>query len=172
MIGLNGLTADPRTGRIDWSNLLSRVHGVSAVDPEYAQQLSANIASAMQALAQPQAEIQSLTSVDPTTGKTLYQSYFENALRQHNQQASSSMGNAAMRGIGSSGMVNTTLGAGAAGFQQQSNELQGRYGNKRITDLLKQMTGTLAEQDNNFLGSYYSALSRANQGIPSIPGVG
>lgn len=169
MIGTGGLNADPTSGRIDWSGLLGRIQGVSAVDPQYAQALSANIAQAMQAVALPQAEIQSLTTVDPTTGKTLYQTMFDQALRSHNQAASSSLGNAAARGIGSSGMANTTLANNATQFQTGVNDAQGKYGNKRIADLLKQMTSTLAEQDQNFLGSYYDALSRANQRIPGIP---
>lgn len=169
MVGLGGLNADPRTGKIDWSKLISTAQEISAVDPEYAQDLSNNIWQAMQGVAPMQAEIQSLTTVDPTTGKTLYQSLFDNAMTKFGQNTSSSLSNAAQRGILSSGMVNSTLSGQAAENQQQIAGYGKSHGNARIADLLRGMTEQLQQQDTNFTSSYYNALSRAHQRIPAIP---
>jgi hypothetical protein len=69
-------------------------------------------------------------------------------------------------------MVNSTLANQTAQNQQQIADYGKTHGNARLSELLQQMTGKLAEQDTGFSGSYYAALSRAQQGIPSIPGVG
>jgi hypothetical protein len=172
MVGFGGLNADPVTGKIDWSKIIAQAKEISAVDPTYAQDLSNNMFSAMQAISLPQSEIQSLTTMDPTTGKTLYQSMFDSAMQKFGQNTSSAMGSAAARGIGSSGMVNSTIATNAADNAKQVADYGKTYGNQRISDLLKQMTGTLQTQDTNNLSSYYSALSRAQQGIPTIPKVG
>lgn len=171
MVGLGGLNADPRTGKIDWSKLIAEAKGVSAVDPQYAQDLSNNIFSAMQAVAVPQSEIQSLTSIDPTTGKTLYQNLFANAERKYGSDKSNAYGSLAARGVQSSGVANTTQANLYSGVQQQKQEYDKNYGNTRITNLLRQMTDQLGAQDTNFAGSYYSAVSRAKERIPGIPDV-
>lgn len=169
MVGLGGLNADPTTGKIDWSKIIGAANEISAVDPQYAQDLSNNIWSAMQGVAPMQSEIQSLTTIDPTTGKTLYQSLFDGAQRKYKQDTSRTFGTAAARGIGSSGMVNSTLANQTADNANQIAGFGKQYGNQRIADLLGQMTGQLAQQDTNFTSSYYAALSRAQQGIPNIP---
>jgi len=169
MVGLGGLNADPNTGKIDWSKIISAANEISAVDPQYAQDLSNNIWTAMQGVAPMQAEIQSLTTIDPTTGKTLYQSLFDNAQRKYKQDTSKTFGTTAARGIGSSGMVNSTLANQTAANATEVAGFGKQYGNQRISELLGQMTGQLAQQDTNFTSSYYGALSRAQQGIPNIP---
>ena len=170
-IGIGYLTTDPASGRIDWQKLLSAAHEVAAVDPQYAQDLSTNIFQTMQSVAPLQAEITSLTAVNPATGKTLYQSLFENADRQWRQANSKTFGTAAARGIGSSGMVNANLATNAIGKANAITDASGKYGDARIAELLRGMTDQLQAQDNNFSSSYYSALSRAKGNIPSIPGV-
>lgn len=171
MVGLGGLNADPLTGKIDWSKLIQAAHEISAVDPQYAQDISGNIFQTMQALAPMQSEIQSLTAIDPTSGKTMYQSLFENAMKKFKADTSKSFGTAAARGIGSSGMLNKTIADQSAGNAQTISGYGKTHGNARISDLLKSMTEQLGAQDTNFSGSYYSALSRAYGGIPQIPGV-
>lgn len=170
-IGLGGLNADPATGRLDWSKIIAAANEISAVDPLYAQDISDNIFQAMQSVAPLQAEIQSLTQINPTTGKTLYQQLFDSAQRQYKSNASRSFGTAAARGIGSSGMLNSNLANNTTDFNNATQQANAQYGNQRITDLLRGMTDQLQAQDTNFTSSYMGALSRAYGGIPQIPGV-
>ncbi len=170
-IGLGGLNADPMTGRIDWSKLIAAANEISAVDLQYAQDIRGNLLQAMQSVMPMQSEIQSLTAINPSTGKTLYQQLFDTAQQQYKQNTSRTFGTAAARGIGSSGMVNSTLANQTVDLVNQQRQANSQYGNQRITDLLRGMTDQLQAQDTNFMGSYQSALSRAYGGIPQIPGV-
>lgn len=170
MIGLGGLNADPLTGRIDWKSLIDRAGGVAAADPTYAADLSNAIMQSMQSVSAPQSEISALTTIDPTTGKTLYQTLAQNALQKYGQANSSSMGNAAARGIGSSGMMNQNLGQLAVGNQQQQADIYAQQGQGRIKALVDQITQQLGAQDQQFANAYYSSLARAQAGLPAIGG--
>lgn len=169
-IGLGGLNANPATGKIDWSELLRQAGGVSAADPQYAQELSNNIFAAMQSVAPFEGELQGLLTTDPTTGKTQYQRMFDAQLNKYRQNTSSAFGNAAARGIGSSGMVNATLADQTAEHETAQTDNENHYGNTRIADLLRSMTNTLSQQDTNMGTSYYGAVSRAYGGMPPVAG--
>lgn len=169
-IGLGGINVDPLTGKIDWSSIINAAGGVAATDATYAQELSSALAQIQGQVAVPQSEIAALTAVNPATGKTLYQTLIANAMQQSQRAASSAMGSAASRGIGSSGMVDTSLGQVAADDAARRQEIEQQAGAARIAALVNSITQAMQTGASTFDSAYYGALARAYGGLGTIGG--
>ena len=169
-IDLSGLTADPISGRIDWSSIINAASGVAGTDAQYAQELSDALANVQNTISVPQSEIDALTKVDPATGKTVGQTLLAQAQKQYAQRYSSIYGNSAARGIGSSGMTLSNLEAGQVDQSKTNADIEGSYGNQRLAALQAQIQQALSVQNNNFLSAYYGAVNRSQDALPGYGG--
>lgn len=173
-IGFNGVTPDINTGQIDWSKILDAAKTISAVDPTYAQDLSTNILTAATSIAPIQAEYQGLNSIvnDPITGKSTGKKKYELDQDAENhtfgQNQSSVFGNAARRGIGSSGMANSNLAKNNIAHGAAMSNIDNTVGQTHITNLYNQILGTLGTQDMGNYSAYMAALGRQSGTLPTV----
>lgn len=175
-LNATGGMLNAQTGAIDWSAILNAANTIAAVDPQYASDLSNNILTAQQQLAPLQGQYQALVThvVDPITGadtgKNKYQTLLDSENSVFGQNQSSVYGNAARRGILSSGMTNQNLSKNNIAHLQNVDQLSNTYGPAAQTAIYNQMLGILGQQDQGNTSAYYAAIGRAQAGIPTVAG--